>query len=365
MAHLKQSDLEGVLDFLRACDDYPDLKSLRFGVLRGLQPLIPYDGACYLEGAAGELHWSAEPQELGPALDYGAWRDWFHQHPGLAWYRANPSEPGRCLQLSDFVSSKELHALELYTTFFEPVGVEDQLTISWRSADGEGAGIPVSRSRRGFSARERELLDVLRPHLKRLHDRAYERDRARRAIAALDEAARQGGRAVMLLDRREGADLVTGPALDWMRDYFPPNGDPADHLPAPLAEWVRAARGRLNGHTGGDLPAPPAPLVLQRGDGRLSISFLPAAEPGEQDALLLEERREGLPENRLRELGLTERESAVMRCADRGLTTIQIALELGNSPRTVDKHFERIHQKLGVPSRAAALATIRNVHAAA
>jgi DNA-binding NarL/FixJ family response regulator len=163
---------------------------------------------------------------------------------------------------------------------------------------------------------------------------------------------------VVLLGRDDCTDFATGPALEWMRGYLPPNGDPADHLPTQLADWVRAARRRLNGN--GDVPDPATPLVFQRGDDRLSISFLPGAASGEQDALLLEEHREGLPDDRMRALGLTERESAVMRCADRGLTTMQIALELGNSPRTVQKHMEQIYRKLDVPSRTAALAKIRH-----
>jgi DNA-binding CsgD family transcriptional regulator len=359
MAQLTQSDLEGVLGFLRGCEEYQELDSLRVGMLRELGRLIPYDSACLMEGDPGRgLYWTMEPEEIPPA-DNSAWRDWSHQHPTIAWYRDHPAEPGRALHLADFVSRRDWHALELYQAFFERYEIEDQLTISWRGAQDEPVGIPVNRGRRSFTARERELLDVLRPHIVQLYRQANERARARRAIAALDQAAREGGRAVVLLGRDESADFATGPALDWMREYFPPNGDPADHLPGPLADWVSAARQRLNGNGNGRLPAPAAPLVLERGDGRLRISFVAAGAPGEQDALLLEERRDGLPADRMRALGLTERESAVMRCADRGLTTVQIALELGNSPRTVQKHLERIYQKLEVPTRTAALAKIR------
>jgi len=356
MAQLKQSDLEGVLAFLRTCEEYEDLDSLRTGILREIAALVPYDSAVLMEGDPERgMAWTVEPEEL--PLDTASYERWYFQHPTVAWYQTHPDEPGRALRLADFVTRREWHSLDLYQTFFGEYPIEDQLTVSWRTADGAPAGIPVNRDRRNFTARERELLDVLRPHIVHLHRQADERARARRAIAALDQAAREGGRAVVLLGRGGAADFATGPALDWMRTYFPPNGDPADHLPEPLADWVGVARQRLNGN--GEVPAPATPLVLERGDRRLRVSFVAATAPGEQDALFLEERRDGLPADRMRALGLTERESAVMRCADRGLTTIQIALELGNSPRTVQKHLERIYQKLEVPTRTAALAKIR------
>jgi DNA-binding NarL/FixJ family response regulator len=345
MAQLKQPDLEGVLALLRGCENYEDLDTLRLVLLRELARVIPYDSAALMEGEPERgMLWTVEPEDLGP-LDTPSYERWYTQHPTIAWYRAHENEPGRALHLADFVSQKAWHALDLYREFFAKYDIEDQLTVSWRTADGRPAGIPLNRDRRSFTARDRELLEVLRPHLTQLHRRAHERAKARRAIATLDEAASQGGRAVVLLARDGSAEFVTGRALDWMRDYFPPNGDPADHLPAPIAEWLGSR--------------PPDPLVVEGAEGRLLVRLLPANGNGEQDALLLEERREGLSQAALRELGLTSRESEILRCADRGLTNVQTGLELGISPRTVQKHCERIYGKLGVWSRTAALARVR------
>ncbi|MFI4991279.1 MAG: response regulator transcription factor [Solirubrobacterales bacterium] len=55
--------------------------------------------------------------------------------------------------------------------------------------------------------------------------------------------------------------------------------------------------------------------------------------------------------------GLSPRESEVLRLLARGRTTQSIAAELGISPRTVHKHTERIHAKLGTHDRAQAIAT--------
>jgi hypothetical protein len=184
MAQLKQSDLEGVLAFLRTCEEYEDLDSLRTGMLLELAGLVPYDSAVLMEGEPERgMAWTVEPEEL--PLDTASYERWYFQHPTVAWYRAHPNEPGRALRLADFVSPQEWHSLDLYQAFFQHYPIEDQLTVSWRAADGAPAGIPVNRDRRTFTARERELLDVLRPHLVQLHRRAHERALALRAIDTL------------------------------------------------------------------------------------------------------------------------------------------------------------------------------------
>jgi NarL family two-component system response regulator YdfI len=58
------------------------------------------------------------------------------------------------------------------------------------------------------------------------------------------------------------------------------------------------------------------------------------------------------PEN----IGLTEREMEVLQAAAQGKTSKEIAFALGISERTVKAHLASVYQKLGVDSRAAAIA---------
>ena len=59
------------------------------------------------------------------------------------------------------------------------------------------------------------------------------------------------------------------------------------------------------------------------------------------------------PEN----IDLTEREMEVLQAAAQGKTSKEIAFALGISERTIKAHLASIYQKLGVDSRAAAIAT--------
>lgn len=64
-----------------------------------------------------------------------------------------------------------------------------------------------------------------------------------------------------------------------------------------------------------------------------------------------------LDASQLLEAGLSPREIEVLSLASRGLINDAIGLTLGISPRTVQKHLERVHAKLGVGTRQAAVAT--------
>jgi DNA-binding CsgD family transcriptional regulator len=55
---------------------------------------------------------------------------------------------------------------------------------------------------------------------------------------------------------------------------------------------------------------------------------------------------------------LTTREAEILMWIARGKTNKEVGLILGSSPRTVNKHLEHIFEKLGVATRAAAVAMV-------
>jgi DNA-binding NarL/FixJ family response regulator len=61
--------------------------------------------------------------------------------------------------------------------------------------------------------------------------------------------------------------------------------------------------------------------------------------------------KQGIPEQRAAELGLTPRELTVLALLAEGLTAAAIARRLAISPRTVNKHQENLYRKLGTTDR--------------
>lgn len=59
-----------------------------------------------------------------------------------------------------------------------------------------------------------------------------------------------------------------------------------------------------------------------------------------------------------RSFGLTPREAEILMWIARGKTNKEVGLILETSPRTVNKHLEHVFEKLGVPTRTAAVAKV-------
>lgn len=183
--------------------------------------------------------------------------------------------------------------------------------------------------------RQEEVLARIRTHI----GRARTLQKAQRSIDVC-------GKAGLTVDIGGNITWQTARAREWLAEYC----GQAPHA----SRWERV-RGWLN-----DIvrrPAEPvAALTISQGSARLSIHYAGEIHGGER-LLLLEEHRDDLSVQRLVErLGLTRREAEVLSWVSVGKTNRDIAEILGMSPRTVNKHLERIYVKLGVETRSAASA---------
>jgi ATP/maltotriose-dependent transcriptional regulator MalT len=119
----------------------------------------------------------------------------------------------------------------------------------------------------------------------------------------------------------------------------------------------RRAAGALD-----DGPAPRRPLIVRREHAFLVVS--PLIDGGRQ--LVLLEERVTVPAAELPvAAGLTLRETDVLILAAQGRSNREIAAVLDMGARTVDKHLERIYDRLRVRPRNAAVAHALRVLAAA
>jgi DNA-binding CsgD family transcriptional regulator len=100
-------------------------------------------------------------------------------------------------------------------------------------------------------------------------------------------------------------------------------------------------------------------FVIEKNGKRLTIKLTGDATSGDCILLMTESDPAALLRN-LERYGLSPREIEVMLWLVKGKTNLEIAVILGISKRTTDKHLEHIFGKLGVETRAAAVALIRN-----
>jgi DNA-binding CsgD family transcriptional regulator len=199
-----------------------------------------------------------------------------------------------------------------------------------------------------FAEADRHLFALLQPHLAEAREAAQMREAVAAAASAIHGALR-----VVLIGRGGRVETVTRTSASTPRALPDDALRPGSVLPRRLRSHLASAdRDR------------PAPLVLGGGarSERVAIRFVPRL--GRGWALVFDALPEELEAGELMARGLTAREVEVLRLMAYGWTNNQLGLKLGISPRTVQKHVERINAKLGVSTRTAAVATAAGVLAA-
>ena len=108
--------------------------------------------------------WQIEPAEV---LDFPDAEQLFRQHlpehPLLRHYHETGDLAAR--RVSDVASDRQFRSLGLYRDFYRPARVDHQLIVSVPAPHDGMISVVLNRHRRDFSDQQRELIDLLRPHL--------------------------------------------------------------------------------------------------------------------------------------------------------------------------------------------------------
>jgi DNA-binding CsgD family transcriptional regulator len=310
---LRASDLDRVVRFSDELSVAEEAEPFPSRLLESLRLLVGGEQAGYCEldrvdrrvltlvgspEAEEDEPYSSENDDLAQVY----WR-LRHQYPTCVYEDETGDFSSR--KLSDFITLRELHRLEIYADFFRPEGVEYEI--------GVGISAPLTHTKMflfangkcsgDFGERERTILDLLRPLLTLRYRQVEARKRADVAVAALEST----DEALVLLNSLGRAEFATPRALRLLTSH---------------------------GLTLSDLPHT-EPLLAH------------AVRPG---VLLLSERRP---------FGLTSRERQILSLVAEGRTNAEVATALWISPATVRKHLENAYAKLGVTTRTAAVRSAR------
>lgn len=140
-------------------DDYPDR------VIKVISGMFD-SGSCSYNHLAGShaIAYQVEPPEVigFPDADL-LFRQHLPEHPLLAYIDATGDASAR--RISDVASDRQFRALGLYSDFYRPAEVEYQLAVTVPAPRRGLIAIALNRRGRDFSDEERELLDLLGPHV--------------------------------------------------------------------------------------------------------------------------------------------------------------------------------------------------------
>ena len=332
-AALESEDLRAALEFVYEISAVGDPDEFADRTMRGLAELVRCDYVSYVETnpVAGRATALTEPREaIVPDAAEALARN-LGEHPLVRYY----AETGelRALKMSDFVSQRQFHRLQLYDELFGPAETNYLLSAVLPVSAGLVVGFSLHRRSSDFSERDRSLVDLVQPHLAQ----AYERSLLRSAVGALEDAAEQGDPGLVGLGLDGSVLWVSPEAEQALRRHFELPAM-SHRLPDAVANWLSA------GCSG--------PLVTSVDGRRLRIDSL----GGRPAALLVTERAVRPSAEGLGRLGLSKREAQVLALVAQGMTNAEIARLLSVSPGTVKRHLEHVYAKLGVHRRTEAAA---------
>lgn len=344
MASLRTADYRSILTFLDQTGRAPTLDAFRTEALTGLAELIPSEQVGYneVDFRAGTAVVIDIPEPFVWGETEALLAEYAHEHPVISHYK-NTGDL-RALMISDFLSRREFHGLSIYNEVYARLGAEDQIAIGLPGPPWMIIGIAFNRSR-NFIERDREILDLVAPHLMHQYRNAMERARLTKAFQVTLETYPRG---VIVLDLDGSVGLVTKKAQRYLKDFFGAGGT---RLPEELVHWLDARRAMEPEDLDSD------PTFHRRVGGKaIVVTHVPSESLDKPEMLVIDVRPREIDLSGLLRFGLTRRQIEVLHAVSRGSTNQEIADRMDVSAATVKKHLEEIYSRLGVSSRAEAVA---------
>ena len=170
-------------------------------------------------------------------------------------------------------------------------------------------------------------------------------------LRAFHACARHCDRAMIILKGKRRVQWMTEPARHCVAEFFGDLPQQTNRLPAPLERWIKQ-QSLARPNKGAAFRSSTA---IERNGERLVVRFVTDKQEGIH-LVRLEKQRQAFSAGSLERLGLSRRETEVLRWLAQGKTNAGIGASLGLSRFTVRTHLEHIYQKLGVQTRTAAAA---------
>jgi DNA-binding CsgD family transcriptional regulator len=290
---------------------------------------------------------------LSPA-DIAAFDRHLFAHPLVQFHSKH--HRGGTHRISDSVGRGKFLSTPLYNEYYRSIGIDHALAVPLY-VDGQVlVSFVLNRAGRDFTDDEVAMFDQVRGWLGAMYRNSLALRRAADAIAQLQEIAEGDDWAVVRLDgRRRIRELAPRAAAMLASACQNTRLRAGAHLPAKIDSWLKQS-------AAGNLPTLAlSPLVLACSEGYVTVRAMPEVA-GAAAWLLLVRSERNAPSSVPPESALTVREREILRWVANGKTDRQVAVIVGLSHRTVQKHLEHIYTKLGVENRTAAVMRVASPH---
>ena len=345
--------LAAISEALYDLNRHRDANTLPEKILSVVSRLIACDSAVFIriDPATTSFSLLSQPADAFAGLNHQEVAELhLRDHPLVTHFSVR--RDARAWILHDFIPRVTFQRSMLYRTLYRPLGIEFQLILLVPFPDRAPRALLLNRRNSQFSESDRQLLQLLWPHLAQAVRNARAASR-QHANPKFDVGVL--GRGVLVLDRAGGVELCTEQARIWLTRYCLEGYSQREvrSLPDPIASWVDRALANSLLYLRG-IADPVEPLIVRRGHQYLVIKLVMDYGRG-QHLLLMDEASMNAPPDLLLGLGLTKREAEVLAWVAQGKTNRETGIILSLSTRTVQKHLEHVFAKLGVETRTAAI----------
>ncbi len=350
MVQLTRSDFEQIHNYISVVNRSRTMADFLDSAMHELMALFPATNSAWTYAnrqtgfTTGQFD-TPEWQEIA-MLHIESWNRYSAEHP-IFEYFLQPDHAS-VSRLSDFISVKEFKKTNLYLHWFSLFNSTRQVVCEVLRDGPRQLVISLQKHGSDFSNRDVEMLIKLQPHLANTFH-ALER------ISELE--AKNSPRPVgVLLTADEMGRCEMAEQMDSQRlaELFM-TGNFDSILPTELRTCVveqvsRSQQGEIDWHT----------KVVKCLGRECQVLVSPADRWGKYQIIL-----NALPQTNqssLRQLGLSDREAELlMAVAQTGFTNRQLSEQFTIGIETVKTHLSRAYSKLGVNSRAAAVAKILSI----
>lgn len=266
-------------------------------------------------------------------------------HPMLA--HSKRTGKGPPLQFTDFMSRADFERTPLFNECYRGF-THGMMTFKLPSPRKINCSFVMSRQDRDFSERDRQVLAILQPQLAVHYRAAVVRAETLARTATGFAGSTECG---VVIAGDDGQIRTINHEAYALLDARLGPGFSAHRLPDEIRNALQSAsEGKPSGYQPMELRNPDCDGALVLRPARLQEGWAILIEEAEADS-----------NERLRHKGLTPREIEVLSWIAQGKSNSEIAVIIGASSRTVQKHVQSILNRLQVENRVAALVRAREI----
>ncbi len=358
MEHLNFKDRRLVFEFIHDLYQWHDYQSFRQQVVRGIASLVPADLYTYNEISksqqlvTGYAIWPTEfPLSPDAPEIVGRYQ---HQLPCLTHYLSTGD--GRPTKISDFMTYREFRKSDLHNCFYRPTGIPYAIAFGVTLNNDGMTGIGLHRNGKDYTERDRAVLSLLHSHIVQAYKNARTITSLQSESAHYESALSKEDCSILCLSLSHKIVWASPGSWQTLQHYKLISPRSQGRLHQKLINWVKVQGAGMS--YAKEVPDTRLPLTVRSERGRLEVRYI---KRGETQLLLMEETRKFQAESVPGNFGLSDRETTVLWWLTEGKTNSEIGSILCISPRTVQKHLERIYSKLGVENRHAVTRLIRDL----